>query len=94
MSESHSSDPADTACSFSQVDRDFENLKAGFITSISHEVRTPLSIIFLSVEMLKLHGEDCTQAQREAYLDQIYQAAKEINRRFNEALPTIDADPA
>lgn len=86
MSESHSS--VFCACA------DLNTLNANFIKAISHEVRTPLSVILLAVELLKLHGQNCTEAQRQNYLNQIQHAAKEINALFNLALPTIGGDLA
>lgn len=101
MSDFHSSvSCSDVFCQGSHLEcsdldcSDLESLKTEFITTISHQVRTPLSVIFLSVELLKLHREDCTEAMRQAYLSQIYHAAKEINTLFNETLPMIDADLA
>lgn len=88
MGESHSSVSFSCACA------DLNRLNASFITTVSHEVRTPLSVILLAVELLKLHGQNCTEAQRQLYLGQIQHAAKEINALFNLALPTIGGDLA
>lgn len=80
----------DISCGCGHLD----SIKTEFISTLSHEVRTPLSVIILAVEMLKLQGHNCTEAQRQAYIAQIQHAAKEINTLFNAALPTIGADPA
>jgi signal transduction histidine kinase len=72
----------------------FGEQKTQFVTTMSHEVRTPLSVILLSVRLLKQHGHQCSEDKRQEYLHHIEAAAKQMNRLLNEQLIEIGADPA
>jgi|GEM_PF-2528873 len=69
-----------------------ESLGIQHITNFSHEVRTPLSIIILSTELLKKHGHQCSEDQRHAYLHQIHLAARQMNQTLNQILFELDQD--
>ncbi|WP_448564881.1 histidine kinase dimerization/phospho-acceptor domain-containing protein [Trichothermofontia sp.] len=67
-------------------------MDAHHVTSFSHGIRTPLSIIILSVELLKNYGHQCSEDQRHAYLHQIHLAARQMSQTLNGILTQFDQD--
>lgn len=68
--------------------------KSQFVTAMSHEVRTPLSVILLSVRLLKNHGHQCSEEKKLEYLHHIEMAACQMNQLLNDQLVNLGADPA
>lgn len=52
-------------------ERELRDFKTRFISMMSHEVRTPLSSILLSSDMLRLYADKVEPNEREMYLDNI-----------------------
>jgi signal transduction histidine kinase len=57
-----------------EKERELYELKSRFITTTSHEFRTPLSIVLTSAELLERFGEQCTEERRSRYLEKIRDA--------------------
>lgn len=54
-----------------------ETLKTDFFTNVSHEIKTPLSIIQNYAELLK--NKEITEAQRQEYVGTIYDTTKRLS---------------
>lgn len=54
-----------------EKERELRDFKTRFISMMSHEVRTPLSSILLSSDMLRLYSDKVEPSEREMYLDNI-----------------------
>jgi signal transduction histidine kinase len=54
-----------------EKERELRDFKTRFISMMSHEVRTPLSSILLSSDMLRVYGDKVEPSEREMYLDNI-----------------------
>ncbi|MCL4504524.1 MAG: ATP-binding protein [Chloroflexi bacterium] len=52
-------------------ERELNELKTRFITTVSHEFRTPLSRILSAAELIERYGEELTGEKRHRYVDQI-----------------------
>lgn len=52
-----------------------ETLKTDFFSNVSHEIKTPLAVIYNNAELLRM--EDLTDRQRE-YADTIYQSSRRL----------------
>lgn len=52
-------------------ERELNELKTRFITTVSHEFRTPLSRILSAAELVERYGEKITPEKRSLYVDQI-----------------------
>lgn len=61
-----------------------EILKSDFIANVSHEIKTPLSIIQSYTKALK--EEDLPPAQREQYIDTILQSTDKLNDMISNVL--------
>ena len=59
-------------------ERELNQLKSLFISTVSHEFRNPLSVIQSSVELIELQGENLTKAKRNTYLKRIYGAVESM----------------
>lgn len=57
-------------------EQEFSDLKSRFITTTSHEFRTPLSIVMTSAELLERMGDRCSEQRRVNYLRKICQAVR------------------
>jgi signal transduction histidine kinase len=60
--------------------------KDGFLTSISHEMRTPLTGIQSTAELLQQFGDDASPAERAEFLLTIVTEAERLGRRITDAL--------
>ncbi len=52
-------------------ERELNELKTRFITTVSHEFRTPLSRILSAAELIERYGDELTGEKRHRYVDQI-----------------------
>lgn len=63
-----------------------EQLKSQFISSVSHEFRTPLSVILSSAELLEAHTGSVSQARRQELLAQIKSSSLRMNEMVEQVL--------
>ncbi len=61
-------------------------LKSRFITTASHEFRTPLSIVLTSTELLERLGADCPEERRSRYFQKIRDAVRAMTTILTNAL--------
>ncbi|NDJ17187.1 hybrid sensor histidine kinase/response regulator [Myxacorys almedinensis] len=61
-----------------EKERELSDLKSRFITTTSHEFRTPLSIVLTSAELLERMGVDCTEERRSRYFLKIRDAVRSM----------------
>ncbi|MBW4525747.1 MAG: response regulator [Phormidium tanganyikae FI6-MK23] len=65
---------------------DLRELKSRFITTASHEFRTPLSIVLTSAELLERLGADCPEDRRSRYFQKIREAVQSMTTILTNAL--------
>ncbi len=70
----------------SAKERELSDLKSRFITTASHEFRTPLSIVMTSAELLERMGSDCPDDRRVTYLQKIREAVRSMTRILSDML--------
>lgn len=61
-----------------------ETLKTEFISNVSHEIKTPLSVIQNYTELLR--SEDLTEEQRKSYMEMILHATKRLSNLITNIL--------
>lgn len=69
-----------------QLEQEFEDLKSRFVTTVSHEFRTPLAIIMTSAELIERLGSDCSAERRVVYLHKIREAVRSMTEVLTEML--------
>lgn len=69
-----------------EKERELSDLKSRFITTASHEFRTPLSIVLTSAELLERLGTDCTEERRSRYLSKIRDAVRSMTTILTDML--------
>ncbi len=65
---------------------ELRELKSRFITTASHEFRTPLSIVLTSAELLERLGADCPEERRSRYFQKIREAVRSMTTILTNAL--------
>ncbi len=67
-------------------ERELGELKTRFITTASHEFRTPLSIVLTSAELLERLGVDCPEERRSRYFGKIRDAVRSMTKILSDLL--------
>lgn len=67
-------------------------LRSRFITTVSHEFRTPLSIVLTSAELLERLGADCPEERRSRYFQKIRDAVRSMTAILTNALTVGKAE--
>lgn len=75
-----------TESQITQAIGELHELKSRFITTASHEFRTPLSIILTSTELLERLGNDCPEDRRSRYFQKIRDAVRSMTTILTNAL--------
>ncbi|GAP95423.1 hybrid sensor histidine kinase/response regulator [Leptolyngbya sp. NIES-2104] len=75
-----------TESQITQAIEELHELKSRFITTASHEFRTPLSIILTSTELLERLGTDCPEDRRSRYFQKIRDAVRSMTTILTNAL--------
>ena len=60
------------------AEREVSELKSRFVSTVSHEFRTPLGITMSAVELMRHYGDKLDGAQREQLYDDIYSATRNM----------------
>ncbi|MFO1485628.1 MAG: ATP-binding protein [Verrucomicrobiaceae bacterium] len=75
-------------------ERELNQLKSGFVNTISHEFRTPLGIILFASSMLRRFNEKFSADDRAAQLDAIDDAVNRMNELVEQSLSLGRAEVA
>lgn len=66
------------------LDREIRQLQAGSTTTISEEIRTRLTVILLSAQLLEIYNHQWTAAESMKYIQRIQDAVREMNQLLTE----------
>jgi PAS domain S-box-containing protein len=69
-----------------EKERELSELKSRFVSTTSHEFRTPLSTILSSADLLEFYAGDCSQEKQIEHLHRIQAAAINMNNLLNDVL--------
>lgn len=69
-----------------QMERELHDLKSQFVSTVSHEFRTPLGVIMSSAENLRDYHERFTPEQRAEHLRDIFDASRTMSGLMEEVL--------
>ncbi|XHX77115.1 MAG: ATP-binding protein [Stenomitos frigidus ULC029] len=75
----------------SAIETKLDHLRSSFIQMISHELRTPMTIILTALELLK-HNNTASETKKQAYFDRIQQATHRMNTLLNDVLLYNDTE--
>jgi PAS domain S-box-containing protein len=67
-------------------ERELGELKSRFISTASHEFRTPLTIILMSTKLLEQFSQQATEQQKSLYFERIKAAIKRMNNLLDDVL--------
>jgi signal transduction histidine kinase len=76
-----------------EKERGLNELKTRFITTVSHEYRTPLATILSSLELLEYYGHCSTKQEKKEYCQQIRSSIQRMTDLLNDVL-TIEKSEA
>jgi PAS domain S-box-containing protein len=76
-----------------EKERGLNELKTRFITTVSHEYRTPLATILSSLELLEYYGHCSTEQEKKEYCQQIRSSIQRMTDLLNDVL-TIEKSEA
>lgn len=63
-----------------------ETVRRDFVANVSHELKTPLTVISGFIETLQMHHGDLSSEKRQRYLDLAYEQAQHMNRLVQDLL--------
>lgn len=69
-----------------QVERELNELKSNFVSIVSHEFRTPLTVLRTSVELLENYGHCATEEQKQVYFQRIRSAITNMKQLLEDVL--------
>ena len=72
-------------------ERQLNNLKSHFISTVSHEFRTPLALISSNIQLLEQHGEKVSDEKRDTIFNRISEAVN-IMSHMLENISIMDKD--
>ncbi|MEA5583685.1 ATP-binding protein [Nodularia harveyana UHCC-0300] len=67
-------------------ERELNNLKSLFISTVSHDFRNPLTVIQTAVELLEIQGDSITQVKKNTYLKRIKGAIESMKELMEDVL--------
>jgi len=69
-----------------ETEREVSRLKTRFILTVSHEFRTPLTVILSSSDLLHTRGHKMNEAQRQKHFDRIQAEVRHMEGMLDDAL--------
>lgn len=69
-----------------EKERELSDLKSNFVTTVSHEFRTPLSTILSSADMLEFYAGNCSTEKQLEHVQRIQVAAINMKEMLNDVL--------
>ncbi|MGB3614958.1 MAG: ATP-binding protein, partial [Elainellaceae cyanobacterium] len=69
-----------------KAERDLNELKSRFVSMVSHEFRTPLTVIRTSTELLEHYGHLASDEKKQAYFQRIRAAIANMTRLLEDVL--------
>lgn len=75
-----------------EKERELSDLKSSFVTTVSHEFRTPLSTILSSADMLEFYGGNCSFEKQLEHIERIQTAALNMKAMLNDILVLEQAE--
>ncbi|MEB3211384.1 MAG: HAMP domain-containing sensor histidine kinase [Leptolyngbyaceae bacterium] len=69
-----------------QVERELNELKSKFVSIVSHEFRTPLTVLRTSVELLEKYGHLATEEKKQTYFQRIRSAITNMTQLLEDVL--------
>lgn len=69
-----------------EKERELNELRARFITTVSHEFRTPLTVIVLSADLVQRYTQKMSEEKRNRYFEKIQSAIKSMTHLLDEVL--------
>ena len=73
-------------------ERELNEMKTRFVSTTSHEFRTPLTTILSSAELIEHYGDRCTPEKQLKFLHKIQSAAKHMTSLLNDVLLISSAE--
>ncbi|MDX2100650.1 MAG: ATP-binding protein [Leptolyngbyaceae cyanobacterium bins.59] len=67
-------------------EKELNELRNGFVSMVSHDIRTPLAIIISSAELLQHYADRLTDEKRQRYFQQIRDAVKRMQELLEDVL--------
>jgi len=67
-------------------EQELNSFRSQFISTVSHEFRTPLSTILTAVELLVFYEQQATKKQKQSYLQRIKKAAQRMTKLMDDVL--------
>jgi PAS domain S-box-containing protein len=75
-----------------QQERELGELKSNFIATVSHEFRTPLTVIRSATELLAQYADQLTSEKRNTYIDRIKRAIESLTQLLDDLLLISQAE--
>jgi PAS domain S-box-containing protein len=75
-----------------EKERELNELRSRFITTVSHEFRTPLSIIILAAKLLEHFNQQASEERKREYFERIQAAAQNMTHLLDDVLFIGKAD--
>ncbi len=69
-----------------QVERELNELKSKFVSIVSHEFRTPLTVLRTSIEILEKYGHLATEEKKQTYFQRIRSAITNMTQLLEDVL--------
>ncbi|MGC9527198.1 MAG: ATP-binding protein [Limnospira sp.] len=69
-----------------QIEQEFNDLKSRFITTVSHEFRTPLTTISFSAGLLENHGKKFSDEKQKTHFHRIKLGIQQMTEMLNDIL--------
>jgi signal transduction histidine kinase len=68
------------------TERELSDMRANFVSLISHEFRTPLGVIMSAADLLRMFGNSLTAEKQEHHLSMLHQSTRTLANLIDEVL--------